>query len=56
LISFAAELGATVVAEGIENLQELETLRGLGVRYGQGFYLGRPGPIAEALSIGQLTG
>ena len=55
LISFAAELGATVIAEGIENLQELETLRGLGVRYGQGFYLGRPGPIAEALSIGQLV-
>jgi EAL domain-containing protein (putative c-di-GMP-specific phosphodiesterase class I)/FixJ family two-component response regulator len=52
LISFAAELGATVIAEGIENRQELETLRALGVRYGQGFYLGRPGPIADVMSIG----
>jgi len=55
LISFAGELGATVVAEGIQNLQELETLRELGVRYGQGFYLGRPAPIAEMMSIGVFT-
>jgi EAL domain-containing protein (putative c-di-GMP-specific phosphodiesterase class I)/FixJ family two-component response regulator len=52
LISFAAELGATIVAEGIQSLQELDALRELGVRFGQGFYLGRPGPIADAISIG----
>jgi EAL domain-containing protein (putative c-di-GMP-specific phosphodiesterase class I)/response regulator of citrate/malate metabolism len=55
LISFAAELGATIVAEGIQTRQELEALRDLGVRYGQGFYLGRPGPIAEVMAIGDLT-
>jgi EAL domain-containing protein (putative c-di-GMP-specific phosphodiesterase class I)/FixJ family two-component response regulator len=55
LISFAIELGATVVAEGIQTRQELETLQELGVRYGQGFYLGRPGPIADVMSIGALT-
>ena len=55
LISFATELGATVVAEGIQTRQELETLQELGVRYGQGFYLGRPGPIADVMSIGALT-
>ncbi len=55
LISFAAELGAIVIAEGIESRQELDALRGLGVRYGQGFYLGRPGPIADVLSNGDLT-
>jgi EAL domain-containing protein (putative c-di-GMP-specific phosphodiesterase class I)/AmiR/NasT family two-component response regulator len=55
LISFADELGAAVVAEGIQNRQELETLRELGVRYGQGFYLGRPGPIAAVMTIGDLT-
>jgi EAL domain-containing protein (putative c-di-GMP-specific phosphodiesterase class I)/AmiR/NasT family two-component response regulator len=55
LISFATELGATVVAEGIQTRQELETLQELGVRYGQGFYIGRPGPIADVLSIGALT-
>jgi EAL domain-containing protein (putative c-di-GMP-specific phosphodiesterase class I)/DNA-binding response OmpR family regulator len=55
LISFAVELGATVVAEGIQNRQELEALRELGVRYGQGFFLARPGPIADVMSIGDLT-
>ena len=55
LISFAAELGATIVAEGIQTRQELEALRELGVRYGQGFYLGRPGPIADVMSIADLT-
>jgi EAL domain-containing protein (putative c-di-GMP-specific phosphodiesterase class I) len=55
LISFAAELGATVVAEGIQSRQELDALRELGVRYGQGFYLGRPGPIAAVMAIDHLT-
>jgi EAL domain-containing protein (putative c-di-GMP-specific phosphodiesterase class I) len=55
LISFATELGATVVAEGIQSRQELKALRDLGVRYGQGFYLGRPGPIADVMSIGHFT-
>jgi EAL domain-containing protein (putative c-di-GMP-specific phosphodiesterase class I)/AmiR/NasT family two-component response regulator len=55
LISFAAELGATIVAEGIQSRQELDALRELGVRYGQGFYLGRPAPIADVMSVGDLT-
>jgi EAL domain-containing protein (putative c-di-GMP-specific phosphodiesterase class I) len=55
LISFAKELGATIVAEGIQSRQELDALRELGVRYGQGFYLGRPGPIADVMSVADLT-
>lgn len=47
LISFAAESGACVVAEGIENASELDTLRDLGVVYGQGFHLGRPAPSSD---------
>jgi EAL domain-containing protein (putative c-di-GMP-specific phosphodiesterase class I)/CheY-like chemotaxis protein len=46
LTSFADDMGITVVAEGIETAPELETLRSLGVRYGQGFALGRPAPLA----------
>jgi EAL domain-containing protein (putative c-di-GMP-specific phosphodiesterase class I)/CheY-like chemotaxis protein len=42
MISFAAEVGATIIAEGVETRDELDCLRSLGVRYGQGFYLGRP--------------
>ena len=45
LISFAEETSMTIVAEGIETVGELETLRRLGVRYGQGFHLGRPAPL-----------
>lgn len=48
LVGFANEIGATVVAEGIETALELETLRQLQVRMGQGYYLARPGPIAES--------
>ena len=46
LVSFAQEMGSSLVAEGIETPGELETLRGLGVGYGQGFYLAEPGPLA----------
>jgi EAL domain-containing protein (putative c-di-GMP-specific phosphodiesterase class I) len=45
LIAFATEVGAQVVAEGIETLREQTVLRRLGLRYGQGFHLGRPGPL-----------
>ncbi|MGZ8629548.1 MAG: EAL domain-containing protein [Actinomycetota bacterium] len=46
LVSFAQEMGSSLVAEGIETHGELETLRGLGVGYGQGFFLAEPGPLA----------
>jgi EAL domain-containing protein (putative c-di-GMP-specific phosphodiesterase class I) len=45
LISFADETGMTIVAEGIETAVELEALRGLWVRYGQGYLLARPAPL-----------
>ncbi|GBC86408.1 Putative cyclic-di-GMP phosphodiesterase YlaB [bacterium HR12] len=49
LISFAEEMRITIVAEGIETDEELRALRELGVRFGQGYHLGRPGPLrAEA--------
>jgi len=42
LISFATEIGATIVAEGIESADELHALRALGVTFGQGYHLARP--------------
>ena len=42
MISFASDLGAVIIAEGIETREELASLRSLGVRYGQGFYLAPP--------------
>jgi len=45
LVSFAAEIPARIVAEGIETHGELAALRTLGIAYGQGYYLGGPGPL-----------
>jgi EAL domain-containing protein (putative c-di-GMP-specific phosphodiesterase class I) len=42
LIAFANEIGGNIVAEGIERREELETLRELGVPYGQGFLFAHP--------------
>ncbi|HET9731457.1 MAG TPA: EAL domain-containing protein [Acidimicrobiales bacterium] len=53
LVAFAAESGALVVAEGIETAGELTTLCDLGVVYGQGFHLGRPGPSSALRSYDQ---
>ena len=44
LVDFAASTGAEVCAEGIETLDELRTLVGLGVSCGQGYVLARPAP------------
>jgi EAL domain-containing protein (putative c-di-GMP-specific phosphodiesterase class I) len=42
LVSFASRTGAEIIAEGIETAAELEVLRDLGIRYGQGYFLCRP--------------
>jgi len=39
---YALQTGAELIAEGIETVAERRTLRGLGVRLGQGFLFGRP--------------
>ena len=36
------ETGFDLIAEGIEHVDELAALQTLGVRYGQGYLLGRP--------------
>ena len=43
MVAFGAEIGAVVIAEGIETEEELATLRDLGIVWGQGNHLGRPG-------------
>jgi diguanylate cyclase (GGDEF)-like protein len=55
LVAFAREIGAAVVAEGIETRGELEALRSLGVTHGQGYYLARPGPgpVPRRVALGE---
>ena len=42
LVELAHEMGAKVVAEGIERVDEFQTMLELGVDLGQGFYFGQP--------------
>lgn len=54
---FASARGLSLIAEGIESSEELGTLTRLGIRYGQGYLLGRPqdwrapGPWPSHVSI-----
>ncbi len=43
LLDIANRINAKVIAEGIENIEEKETVEKLGVTYGQGFYYAKPG-------------
>jgi EAL domain-containing protein (putative c-di-GMP-specific phosphodiesterase class I) len=45
LHSFSSDTGASIIAEGIETAAEFVTLQEIGIPYGQGYYLGRPGPV-----------
>ncbi|NHC46048.1 EAL domain-containing protein [Motilibacter aurantiacus] len=55
LLRFSADIGATVVAEGVETKGELKALGELEVAWGQGYLLGRPGCVAAVLDglVGQ---
>lgn len=44
LLTFCTEIGATVVAEGVEREEEAAVLRTLGLRYAQGYRFARPAP------------
>jgi len=42
IIRLARELGITVIAEGVETVEQLESLRGLECKHGQGFLFSLP--------------
>jgi len=50
VVQLCRDLGASVVAEGIETVAELEAVVDLGCDFGQGYLLARPGyPIPKAI-------
>ena len=49
MVAFAGETGARLIAEGVEDPAERDTLLARGVRYGQGYLFGRPRPAREVL-------
>lgn len=50
LCAFSKAINCCIVAEGVETIDELNCLRELGVDNVQGYLLGRPMPIKEAVS------
>jgi EAL domain-containing protein (putative c-di-GMP-specific phosphodiesterase class I) len=54
LTAMAERMGARLVTEGIETEAQLDLLRSLGVRYGQGYLLGRPVPAVDHTLIADL--
>lgn len=51
LVFFSRETDAIIIAEGIESQDELDTLRILGVPKGQGYFLGRPVTLQQAIAL-----
>ena len=50
VLRMAAACGMRVVAEGVENQQQLDILKGMGCEFGQGYFWARPAPASEAFS------
>ena len=55
MVDLGKNLGLTIVAEGIEEPEQLDTLRGLGCDLGQGYLFAQPMPYADLLEHLQQT-
>lgn len=51
LIRFAEETGSLIIAEGVETEAELNVLRHLRINQSQGYLIGRPMSLANALAL-----
>jgi len=47
IVGVARDFGMRTIAEGVEDQATLDLLREMGVDYAQGFWIGRPAPVAE---------
>lgn len=47
LVHLGSRLGLKVLCEGIETLDQLRFLAGIGCHYGQGYYIARPMPLPD---------
>ncbi|HST67216.1 MAG TPA: EAL domain-containing protein [Mycobacteriales bacterium] len=51
LVSFADSIGATLLAEGVEQQAELDTLARIGVELAQGYLIAKPGTLPGPVSF-----
>lgn len=50
MVGFAARIGSSIIAEGVETSGELRVLESLGVTAAQGYHLARPGEMADVVA------
>jgi diguanylate cyclase (GGDEF)-like protein/PAS domain S-box-containing protein len=55
IAEFAGQIGATVIAEGVETQGELDAVVTAGISWAQGFYLSRPKPHAHGFPAATVT-
>ncbi|NSL54919.1 EAL domain-containing protein [Uliginosibacterium aquaticum] len=51
IVAIARAVNAELIAEGVENEQQANRLRDMGVQYGQGYFFARPLPIEEFMEF-----
>jgi EAL domain-containing protein (putative c-di-GMP-specific phosphodiesterase class I) len=47
IVLYAKAIGSEVIAEGVESADELDMLKGIGVKFGQGFHFTPPLPVSD---------
>ncbi|MEZ0339893.1 EAL domain-containing protein [Mycobacterium sp. pV006] len=55
IAEFAGQIGATVIAEGIESQGELDTVAAVGIAIAQGYHLGRPRPYGHGFPVAPVA-
>lgn len=55
ITEFAEQLGATVIAEGVETQGELDAVAAVGITAAQGYYLSRPRPVTAQFPTAAAT-
>ena len=49
IVNLSRAFGYSIVAEGLETEQDVDTVREMGVEYGQGYHIGKPQPLDAIL-------
>jgi diguanylate cyclase (GGDEF)-like protein/PAS domain S-box-containing protein len=55
IAELAGQMGATVIAEGVESQGELDTVGAVGITAAQGFFLSRPRPVGHGFDPAEVT-
>ncbi|MBE9609273.1 EAL domain-containing protein [Chitinilyticum piscinae] len=56
IVAIAHAVDAAIIAEGVENRQQADKLAALGVEYAQGYWFGKPMPLADFLTLLRKNG